>query len=62
MGAIVSDVQNIYLSTHADQAEILKPFLNGFNISYAEERRINNTIVYVFLLKPEQYSLRFKFP
>ena len=55
MGIIVSDVQNIYLSTNAEQTDLLKPFLNGFDVSYAEEKRINNTTIYAFLLKPEQY-------
>ena len=55
MGNIVSDVKSIYLSTHADQADMLKPFLNGFDITYAEEKRLNNTIIFAFLLKPEQY-------
>lgn len=55
MGTISSDIQNAYLSVHSDQADLLKPFLNGFDVSYAEEKRINNTIICAFLLKPEQY-------
>lgn len=55
MGMIVSDVKNIYLSKHPDQADMLKPFLNGFDITYAEEKRLNNTTIYAFLLNPEQF-------
>ena len=55
MGIIVSDVKNIYLVDHADQTNILKAFLYGFDITYAEKKRLNNTIIYAFLLKPEEY-------
>lgn len=55
MGIIVADVKNNYLKTHKNQEDMLKPFLNGFDITYAEEKKINNTIIYAFLLKPEQY-------
>ena len=53
MGGIVPDVRSIFLSKHADQKEMLKPFLSGFDVTYAEEKRINNTTIYAFLLKPE---------
>ena len=55
MGTINSDVRNIYLVEHSSQLEILKPFLNGFDVSYAEKKNINNTVLYAFLLKPEQF-------
>ncbi len=55
MGIIVTDVQNIYLSKYPDQENMLKPFLSGFDITYAEKKSINNTVVYAFLLKPEQF-------
>ena len=55
MGMIVSDVKNIYLVEHADQTDMLKAFLNGFDITYAEKKRLNNTNIYAFLLKPETY-------
>ena len=53
MGVIVADVRNYYLPLHTDQEDILKPFQNGFDITYAEEKNINNTILYSFLLKPD---------
>ena len=55
MGVIVNDVKNIYLSEHDEQLKMLNPFLQGFDITYAEKKHINNTIIYVFLLKPEQF-------
>ena len=55
MGVIVSDVKNMYLVEHAEQSDMLKTFLHGFDITYAEKRRLNNTIIYAFLLKPEAY-------
>ena len=50
MGVIVNDVKNIYLSEHDEQLKMLNPFLQGFDITYAEKKHINNTIIYVFLL------------
>lgn len=55
MGIIKLDVKNIYLAKHPKQERMLKPFLNGFDITYAEEKSINNTVISAFLLKPEQY-------
>lgn len=54
MGSIVNDVKNIYLPKHANQADMLKPFLDGFDITYAEEKRLNNTTIFAFLLNPGQ--------
>ena len=55
MGIIVTDIQNIYLPKYPDQEKMLKPFLSGFDVTYAEKKSINNTVVYAFMLKPEQY-------
>lgn len=55
MGIIVSEVKKRYLLEYSDQEGMLKPFLNGFDITYAEKKRINNTIIFVYLLKPESY-------
>lgn len=57
MGSIATDVQNIYFTQHPDHKEMLKPFLFGFDISYAEEKRLNNTLLYTFILKPEQHII-----
>lgn len=55
MGKIVDDVNSIYLLSHNDLRDMLKPFLSGFDITYAEDKRINNTEISSFILKPEQY-------
>lgn len=38
MGIIKLDVKNIYLAKHPKQERMLKPFLNGFDITYAEKK------------------------
>ncbi len=55
MGIIVADIKNIYLNKFPEQEDILKPFLYGFDVTYAEEKRINNTTIYAFMLKPEKF-------
>jgi len=55
MGSIKSDVKSVFLSRYPDQESLLKSFLNGFDISYAEKKSLNNTILFVYLLKPEDY-------
>lgn len=41
MGTIKSEIMNIFLAEHPEQESILKPFLNGFDINYAEAKSIN---------------------
>lgn len=53
MGNIITEVRDVYLVNHKDQFDILKPFLSGFDVTYAEKKHLNNTIIYAFLLKPE---------
>ena len=55
MGTIKNDILTFFLPQHPDQEALLKPFLNGFNVSYAENKKLNNTTLYVYLLKPEEY-------
>ena len=43
MGTIKSEIMNLFLAEHPEQESILKPFLNGFDINYAEVKSINNT-------------------
>ena len=45
MGVIVTDVKSIYLPQYPDQENMLKPFLSGFDITYAEKKSLNNTII-----------------
>lgn len=56
MGNIISDIKINYLPKYPEQEDLLKSFLlSGFDITYAEKRGINNTVVFVFMLKPEQH-------
>ena len=55
MGYIVNDVKTVYLSKYPNHEEFLKPFLFGFDVTYAEKKEINNTTVYAVILKPENY-------
>lgn len=57
MGSIAIDVQNIYMSQHPEHKDMLKPFLFDFNVSYAEEKKLNNTLLFAFILKPEQHMI-----
>ena len=41
MGTIKSEIMNLFLAEHPEQESILKPFLNGFDINYAEVKSIN---------------------
>lgn len=55
MGIIVNDVKNIFLQNYPEQEKILKPFLNGFDVTYSEKREINNTVLFAYMLKPESF-------
>lgn len=55
MGCIHDDVKNVFLKEYPEQERILRPFLNGFDVTYSEKKKINNTIVFAYMLKPEQF-------
>lgn len=55
MGYIFPEINKNYLPTYPDQEDILKAFLFGFDVTYAEKKSINNTTIFVFILKPEQF-------
>ena len=55
MGSIVSDVKTTFLMQHPEQENMLKAFLFGFDVTYAEKKVLNNTTLFAYLLKPEQY-------
>ena len=42
MGIIVTDVKTIYLPQYPEQESMIKPFLSGFDVTYAEKKTINN--------------------
>ncbi len=55
MGKIIRDVREVFLRKYPEQEKILIPFQNGFDITHAEQHRINNTTLFAFMLKPEQF-------
>lgn len=55
MGTIKQDILDNFLSKHPEQVDILKPFLSGFDITYAEKKEINNTVIFSYMLKPESF-------
>lgn len=55
MGSIFTDVKNIYLPQYPEQEEMLKAFLFGFDVTYAEKKNLNNTTLHAFILKPENF-------
>lgn len=55
MGQIVEDVRNGHLSTHPEEEELLRPFLNGFDVTWARRRTARNTTVSVYFLRPESH-------
>lgn len=55
MGSIISDVKTTFLMQHPEQENMLKAFLFGFDVTYAEKKVLNNTTLFAYLLKPEEY-------
>ncbi len=55
MGIIVNDVKSVFLKKYPDQEKILKPFLSGFDVTYSEKREVNNTVLFIYMLKPEKF-------
>jgi len=55
MGEIRSNVRLEYLSKYPEDESILKPFLNGFYITWATIRHAYNTEIKVFFLSPETH-------
>ena len=55
MGSIRQEAQGAFFSNHKDNAEMVKIFLHGFDITFAAEKHISNTTVYAYILKPEDF-------
>lgn len=55
MGIVKEDVIYAHLSSHKEQEEFIRPFLNGFDINWARERISHNTRLSVYFLGPEAY-------
>jgi hypothetical protein len=54
MGIIKDEVKE-HLATHPAEAEVLEPFLQGFEISWGRRRRAYNATLSVFILTCEKY-------
>ena len=55
MGNIKQDIADTFLSKYPEQKQIVKPFLNGFDITYAEKKKLNNTVLFSYMIKPEPF-------
>ena len=55
MGEIRLEVRDGYLQNHPEDEILLKPFLNGFFITYGTVRKAYNTEIKVFFLSPEDF-------
>ena len=62
MGTIKSEIMNLFLAEHPEQESILKPFLNGFDINYAEVKSINNTTIFSYMIKARRLYERSFWP
>jgi Archaeal ATPase. len=55
MGIIKSDVRESYFSMFPSEEAMLTPFLSGFFVTWAKERKEYNTTLKVFFLSPEDH-------
>lgn len=55
MGNIKRDVRDNYLAEHPEDEAFLTPFLSGFFVTWARERKEYNAVLRVFFLSPEDY-------
>ncbi|MDX7856434.1 ATP-binding protein [Aeromonas caviae] len=55
MGIIKKDVMDNHLKNHPDERAIVTPFLDGFDIMWANKRRSHNTELSIYFLSPLQH-------
>lgn len=55
MGQIKPDVRDNHLIRHPDEAALLKPFLTGFDVTWAGRHKTFNTEISAYFLKPEKF-------
>lgn len=55
MGSIHQDAQRAFFDIHKGNADLIKLFLSGFDITAAYEKHVSNTKVYAYILKPEAF-------
>ena len=46
MGIIKSEAQRAFFDSHRSNADLVKLFLKGFDITFACEKHISNTFIY----------------
>lgn len=54
MAQIQQEVRDNHLSRYPDEEPLLKPFLNGFDVTWARKRHGHNTKLSVYFLRPER--------
>jgi hypothetical protein len=55
MGTIRAEVRDQHLAFYPEEEELLKPFLDGFFVTWARRRRAYNTELSVYFLNPEPF-------
>jgi hypothetical protein len=55
MGQISQETRRVHLDEHPDDEVLLRPFLNGFDVTWARQRIAYNTKLAVFFLRPEAF-------
>lgn len=55
MGTIRTEVREQYLDKYPEEENLLKPFLDGFHITWAKKSKNYNTELTTFFLSPEQH-------
>ena len=55
MGRIHDDVYSYHVASHTDEEPILRPFLQGFDVTWGRERKAYNTTVSAYYLNPERH-------
>lgn len=58
MGIIVPEVRTAHLTKHPDEEDILRPFLQNFDVTWARRRRAFGSELSVYFLKPERHMER----
>lgn len=55
MGTIHIDVREHHLTQHAEEEAFLRPFLNGFDVTWGRKRFVRNQELSVYFLRPERF-------
>jgi hypothetical protein len=55
MGNIHDEVREQHLKQFPEEEELIRPFLDGFHITWARRRRAYNTEISVYFLRPEPF-------